>query len=243
MFSSWVQLSMARKSKTKASDEIEVVFGFKQVLLLILLGTAALGLAYVGGVESGHKRASRGEASLLAFLEKEADTHTEPVAIPDILFDQLDEERAKVKAASEAEQAAGGGPPRERIERVKPTAAVKPRPAADDSSSAEAPAQEKPSVSPAPAVKSDPPAREAAPEPKAEPSKKLHYQVAALNSRKNAKGLVDWLRAQGFPGRIQPAGDDGLFRVIVGPFPSDREAESAKVRLAQDGFAVMVRRL
>jgi cell division septation protein DedD len=71
----------------------------------------------------------------------------------------------------------------------------------------------------------------------------LHYQVAALNSRKNAKGLVDWLRAQGFPGHIRPAGDDGLYRVVVGPFPNDREAESAKVRLAQDGFAVMVRKL
>ena len=234
---------MARKSKTKGTDEIEVVFGFKQVLGLILLGGSALGLAYVGGVESGHKRALRGEPGLLAFLEKEADTHTEPVAIPDILFDQLEEERAKVKAASKAEQTVGIGQQPEHIDRVKPTAAVKPKSAADESAPAEALTEKKPSVAPAPDVKSAPPESEPAAEPRSEPKKQLHYQVAALNSRKNAKGLVDWLRAQGFPGRIQPAGDDGLFRVVVGPFPSEREAESAKVRLAQDGFAVMVRRL
>ncbi len=234
---------MARRSRTKAADEIEVVFGFKQVLGLILFSVAALGLAFVGGVEHGHKRALRGDSSLLAFLEKEADAHTEPVAIPDVLIEQLEEERAKVKAASEAKQSAGSGQQRQRIERVKPTAAVKARPTAEQAAAADAAAEEpSPDASPA-AAEPATAAREPASPPKAELGKRLHYQVAALNSRKNAKGLVDWLRAQGLPGHIQPAGDDGLYRVVVGPFPSDREAESAKVRLAQDGFAVMVRRL
>lgn len=234
---------MARKSRTKAADEIEVVFGFKQVLGLILFSVAALGLAFVGGIEHGHKRALRGDSSLLAFLEKEADAHTEPVAIPDVLIEQLEEERAKVKATSEAKQAAGSGEQRQRIERVKPTAAVKARPAAQQASAADAAAEEpSPDASPASAEPTTA-AREPTSQPRAELGKGLHYQVAALRSRKNAKGLVDWLRAQGFPGQIQPAGDDGLYRVVVGPFPNDREAESAKVRLAQDGFAVMVRRL
>ena len=193
-------------------------------------------MAFVGGVEHGHKRALRGDSSLLAFLEKEADAHTEPVAIPDVLIEQLEEERAKVKAASEAKQSAGSGQQRQRIERVKPTAAVKARPTAEQPAAADAAAEE-------PSPDASPAAREPASQPKAELGKRLHYQVAALNSRENAKGLVDWLRAQGLPGHIQPAGDDGLYRVVVGPFPSDREAESAKVRLAQDGFAVMVRRL
>ena len=243
MFWDSLQLSMARKSRTKAADEIEVVFGFKQVLGLILFSVAALGLAFVIGVEQGHKRALRGDSSLLAFLEQEADAHTEPVAIPDILFEQLDEERAKVKAASEAEQSAGSGQQRQLIERVKPTAAVKARPSPDEPLPADAPTEKPPSVDSPVADESTTAAREPEPQPKAELGKKLHYQVAALNSRKNAKGLVDWLRAQGLPGHIQPAGDDGLYRVVVGPFPTDREAESAKVRLAQDGFAVMVRKL
>ena len=230
---------MPRGSKGKAVDEIEVVFGFKQVFGLIVLSAAALGLAYVSGFESGHERALRGEPSLLAFLENAADTHTEPVAIPAILFEQLEEERAKVKAASEAEQSAGSGHQAQRIERVKPTAAVKPRPTAEESSATEAFAEKKP----APATKPVSPTPEPAAQREAEQGRRLHYQVAALNSRKNAKGLVDWLRAQGFPGQIRPAGDDGLYRVIVGPFSNDREAESAKVRLAQDGFAVMVRKL
>ena len=232
---------MPRGSKGKAADEIEVVFGFKQVFGLIVLSAAALGLAYVIGAESGHERALRGEPSMLAFLENEADTHTEPVAIPEILFEQLEEERAKVKAASDAEQSAGSGQQGQRIERVKPTAAVKPRPPAEESSATEAVAEKK--TAPALAAKPVSPTPEPAAQREAEQDRRLHYQVAALNSRKNAKGLVDWLRAQGFPGHILPAGDDGLYRVIVGPFPNDREAESAKVRLAQDGFAVMVRNL
>ena len=243
MFWGSLQLSMARKSRTKATDEIEVVFGFKQVLGLILFSVAALGLAFVGGVEHGHERAMRGDSSLLAFLEKEADAHTEPVAIPDVLIEQLEEERAKVKAASEAKQSAGSGQQRQRIERVKPTAAVKARPTAEQPSAADTAAEEpSPDASPV-AAEPATAAREPASQPKAQIGNRLHYQVAALNSRKNAKGLVDWLRAQGFPGHIQPAGDDGLYRVVVGPFPNDREAESAKVRLAQDGFAVMVRKL
>ena len=234
---------MARKSRTKAADEIEVVFGFKQVLGLILLSVAVLGLAFVGGVEHGHKRALRGDSSLLAFLEKEADAHTEPVAIPEILIEQLEEERAKVKAASEAKESAGSGQQRQRIERVKPTAAVKARPAPAQPSAADAPAEEPSADASGTSAEPTIPAREPTSRPKAELGKTLHYQVAALNSPSNAKGLVDWLRAQGFPGHIQPAGDDGLYRVIVGPFRNNREAESAKVRLAQDGFAVMVRKL
>ena len=234
---------MARRSKAKAADEIEVVFGFKQVFGLIVLSAAALGLAYIGGVESGHQRALRGEPSLLAFLQNEANTHTEPVAIPEILFEQLEEERAKVKAASEAEQSAGSDEQDRPIERVKPTAAVKPLPDAEESSATEAATENEPSAAPAPAAEPAPPTRELAAQPEADQSSRLHYQVAALGSRKNAKGLVDWLRAQGLPGQIRPAGDDGLYRVIVGPFSSEREAESAKVRLAQDGFSVMVRKL
>ncbi|MDE0621949.1 MAG: SPOR domain-containing protein [Bryobacterales bacterium] len=234
---------MARRSRTKAADQIEVVFGFKQVLGLILFSVAALGLTFVGGVEHGHKRSQRGDPSLLAFLEKQADAHTEPVAIPEVLLEQLEEERAKVKAASEAERSAASGQEREPIERVKPSAAVKARPAAEQVSAADAPAEKPPSDDSPAADEPKTAAREPAPRPKAALGKQLHYQVAALNSRKNAKGLVDWLRAQGFPGYIQPAGDDGLYRVVVGPFPNDREAESAKVRLAQDGFAVMVRKL
>ena len=230
---------MARKSKTKSANEIEVVFGFKQVFGLILLGAAALCLAYLGGVESGHRRALRGDPSLLGFLEKKADTYTEPVAIPEILVRQLDAERAKAQAASRAKQAAGDGEQGQAAAQAKPTAVAKPRPVAGQPPAGETIAEEEPSAASAPDPKpaSPVPARARAHGPR------LHYQVAALNSRQNAKGLVDWLRAQGLPGQIRPADDDGLHRVVVGPFPNDRDAESAKVRLARDGFTVMVRRL
>ncbi len=215
---------MARKAK----DEIEVVFGFKHVFGLVFLIVAIVGAAFFWGFETGHKRALRGDPSLLTFLEKQADTHTEPVRIPDILFEQLDEDRAKAKASGET-AARSPNPP---IERVKPKAGVQPE------AVAEAKRLAAPAATPAPKQ-----AAPAAPRPtKAAADARLHYQVAALKVRKNAKGLVDWLRTQGFPAQIHPASDDGLFRVLVGPFGHDQDAESAKQRLAKDGFAVMARR-
>ena len=66
--------------------------------------------------------------------------------------------------------------------------------------------------------------------------------MAALKSRQNAKSLVDRLRTQGWPARIQPEGADGLFRVYVGPFRTSDDAEAARTRLARDGFQLMARR-
>ena len=222
----------------KAKDEIEFAFGFKQVCLLSLFTGLVLGITFFWGLEIGHKRAMRGEPSLLAFLEESADSHAEPVAIPSVLLDQpgggryggaspaarLETPAARAPTASEppgAERAATRS-----IPRVKPRPAVKP--AAGTPPPKPGPAPEPPAGTPAPLAASS--------------NQSIHYQVAALGVRKNAKALVDWLRSEGFPARIQPAMEDGLFRVYVGPFRNDSDAASAKARLAKDGFHPLARR-
>ena len=178
----------------------------------------------------------RGEPSLLAFLEESADPHAEPVTIPSVLLDQPAGERfggaspaaklrtpaAPAPTASEP-PGAGRAAPRS-IPRVKPRPAVKP--------ATEAPP--KPGPAPVRAVETPAPRTGSS-------NRQIHYQVAALGVRKNAKALVDWLRSEGFPARIQPASDDGLFRVFVGPFRNDTDAASAKARLTKNGFHPLTR--
>lgn len=220
--------------REKARDEIELSFGFKQACLLLLLTGLVLGTTFFWGLEIGHRRASRGQPSVLAFLDRTADPHSEPVAIPSVLLDGSEagrsgavssaarQETPSVPTSSAAPAVTGSAA--SRMDGAGSSARVKPRPAV-------MPAADSPPLRPDPG-----------PVPTAAPSRKaLHYQVAALGVRTNAKALVDWLRREGFPAQIQPARDDGLFRVYVGPFRSDSDAASAKAKLAKNGFHPLVR--
>ncbi len=232
-------------SRKKAKDEIEVAFGLKQACVLVLFTGAVLGGTYFVAHESGHRRALRGEPSLLAFLEKSADPHDEPVAIPKVLLDELEEDRPKAVSPaprqatpSVPESAAaptGSEPATPSRARDGSIVRVKPRPAAMS-------AAETPPAKPRPAPASPPNVSAPRVAPAASLGQRIHYQVAALGIRKNAKDLVDRLRNDGFPARIQPANNDGLYRVYVGPFSNDSDAASAKARLTEDGFHPMVRK-
>ena len=237
--------------KKKAKDEIEVPFGFKQALALLVFAAVASGGVFLWGYETGHKRALRGEASLFAFLERSARLHEEPVEIPEVL---MTPPGGSASGAAESARVRGkpAAPP---STTSKPTnvvdsgsaTRVKPRPAVET-------AKKKPTATPSPAVAAPVAARPApapvahapaAPAPASAPrqpaSKPVHFQVAALGVRGNAKALADWLRKEGFQTRIQPAASDGLFRVYVGPFSSNIAAANARARLAADGFKPMVR--
>ena len=219
---------MARRAK----DEIEVVFGFKQVLGLVLVSVLVLGGAFVWGFEAGHQRAARGAPSLLAFLEKSADPHAEPVSIPDVLLTDPTEAPGPATApqASEPGQVSDTPPPPDGadLERIKPSPGV--QATAEEGEAVEIAEPAAPAAVPAVAAVAPDGARQ-----------QLHYQVAALKVRDNAKQLVDWLRSEGLPARIQPAGNDGLYRVYVGPFRNPEDAASAKAQLGRDGFKPMLR--
>ena len=234
---------MARAAKHKSKDEIEVIFGFKQVLGLALLTAVVLSGTFFWGFAAGHRRALRGEPSPLAFLDKGADPHDAPVDIPDVLLKQVDEAPSSDSSADAAESSApnqtSGTPPapgRTPVaqERVKPSPGTAPNPAARQ---AVVPKSATPKAATKPPEAAKPPAARSA------PGRKIHYQVAALRVRKNAKQLVDWLRSEGFPAMIQPASDGGLYRVLVGPFRNEAEAASARNRLGEDGFKPMPRSL
>lgn len=230
---------MARKSnpKRKGAEELEFVFGFKQVVGLALLTALVLSGTFFWGFAAGHKRALRGEPGPFAFLEKEADPHSAPVPIPDILLKQVDDSPAARSPADAAEanppsQPSGTPPAPGRAPVAEDR--VKPNPGAPSPETASTPAV--PQAAPAPTAP-------AAKPPAAKSKRRIHYQVAALKVRDNAKQLVDWLRSEGFPASIQPANDQGLFRVVVGPFRSDADAATARARLSKDGFKPMPRAL
>lgn len=229
---------MARKSnpKGKGAEELEFVFGFKQVFGLALLTALILSGTFFWGFSAGHKRALRGEPGPFAFLEKEADPHSAPVPIPEILLKQVDDSPA---AGSQAEanppSQPSGTPPAPGREPVAEDR-VKPSPGAPSPETATTPAV--PRAAPAPAAPVPQPVAAVA-----KPKRRIHYQVSALKVRENAKQLVDWLRSEGFPASIQPANDQGLFRVLVGPFRSDADAATARARLAKDGFKPIPRAL
>lgn len=229
---------MARKSnpKGKGAEELEFVFGFKQVFGLALLTALILSGTFFWGFSAGHKRALRGEPGPFAFLEKEADPHSAPVPIPEILLKQVDDSPA---AGSQAEanppSQPSGTPPAPGREPVAEDR-VKPSPGAPSPETATTPAA--PRAAPAPAAPVAQPVAAVA-----KPKRRIHYQVSALKVRENAKQLVDWLRSEGFPASIQPANDQGLFRVLVGPFRSDADAATARARLAKDGFKPIPRAL
>lgn len=226
--------------RKKAKDEVELAFGLKQFCVLALLTGLVLGGTFFWGYEAGHERALRGEPSLLGFLEKSADPLAEPVAIPKVLLDQFDEDRAN--AVSPATRRARPSP-------SKPAAVptrIEPASASRAGSASNARIKPRPAVMPKAEGPPDrpPPAAAASPSPvlpAASSGDRIHFQVAALGVRKNAKSLVDWLRSEGFPARIQPARSDGLYRVYVGPFRNDADAASAKAQLAKDGFKLMAR--
>jgi cell division protein FtsN len=52
---------------------------------------------------------------------------------------------------------------------------------------------------------------------------------------------VEQLRAKGHPAAVSDQGD-GWFRVVVGPFNSDAEAQSYQGRLRQEGVDSLLRR-
>ena len=234
-------------ARGRAKDAVEFSFGLKEAALLLLLVGVVVGGSFLGGFEVGHKRALRGEPSLLGGLEKAASPHSQPVPIPKVLLedppqvpsrDSPAESGQPVSAQAQPEPAptgaAGAAAAKTTPRREKPTPAGMPAVAAE--AKREAPAT--------PPVSSPPVAEDPAepPSPNAARSRRIHYQVAALGVPGNAKDLVDWLRNEGFPARIQPAASDGLYRVVVGPYRSEAEAELARERLQNDGFKPLLRK-
>ncbi len=231
---------MAQRGKASKKDQIEVFFGFKQIFGVLLISAILLSGAFLWGVETGHRRAMRGEASYLGMLEGSAEVPRGPVEIPEVLMQPVDTAwQAEGPPPGGSPKAPGSVPVTAAPTRVKPSPSVELTvPAAREPTAAAAPGP--PAAAKPPEAGSETKAEPAAVPPvRAQASRggsKLHFQIAALGVKKNAKALADWLRSEGFPARIQPQTSNGLHRVLVGPFADPNLAEAARIRLVRDGF-------
>jgi cell division septation protein DedD len=82
---------------------------------------------------------------------------------------------------------------------------------------------------------------QATPHPEPAPINEAGYriQIAAANSLREGRLLIDRLAAAGYPGYILPAtvGTTEVFRVRVGPFETREAAEGIAAQLRRDGFS------
>ncbi len=94
--------------------------------------------------------------------------------------------------------------------------------------------------SPAPVAKNTPAAARLQPPRVSRGS--IVLQVAALSHQSDALALADALQQKGFPSFVVTPTGDGFYRVQVGPYPSERSAESARAGLEHAGFKAIVKR-
>ncbi len=216
-------------AKSRGVNEFDL--GLKQIFGIVVSLAVVLGIAFAWGFEAGHRRATRGESSLLGVLEGDPDRFAKPVEIPKVLLEPFDD-----GGVSE--------PNRDKPSPAMTALAESPPPTLGTRPPEEPVAQQVPVEKPPPAQ----PTAAPAPAPVAAPAssggeKPIRYQVAAIRAEKNATELAAWLRSEGYPATVaQKSPTDGLHRVYVGPFNDPVMAAQFKARLSRDGFDVILRR-
>jgi cell division septation protein DedD len=74
------------------------------------------------------------------------------------------------------------------------------------------------------------------------PNGSFTVQVAAVRHQEDAEALLGALRKKEYPVFLASATSDALFHVQVGPFISQKEAESMRARLAGDGYNAILKK-
>ncbi|MBI2816622.1 MAG: SPOR domain-containing protein [Acidobacteria bacterium] len=67
-------------------------------------------------------------------------------------------------------------------------------------------------------------------------------QVSALTRREDAGSLLSLIKGKNLPVQVVEGPSDKLFRVIVGPYATQKEAEAAKAALEEDGFRPIIKK-
>ncbi len=67
-------------------------------------------------------------------------------------------------------------------------------------------------------------------------------QVAAVRHQEDAEALLGALRKKEYPVFLASAASDSLFHVQVGPFLSQKEAETMRARLSGDGYNAILKK-
>lgn len=212
---------MPRKARPSKGD-VDLVFDRRQLLSVFVVGALVLAGAFLWGFETGHKRGTLGQPSILGHLQEAASSAVrlsgaeEGVTVPTSAEDKPPDHPRDRRPKPEPGINSGRTPPAAPSFRSQPTTVPV----------AEVPVADRDAV------------RTEAPLPG-----RLHFQIAALSVQANAHGLARSLQSEGLPVRTQSESEDGLYRVYVGPFASDAEASAARQRLTKYGFQVVVSHL
>jgi cell division septation protein DedD len=67
-------------------------------------------------------------------------------------------------------------------------------------------------------------------------------QVAALRHQGDALAMAEMLQRKRFPSFVVSPASDSFYRVQVGPYRSERAAESARRALERAGFKAIIKR-
>ena len=79
----------------------------------------------------------------------------------------------------------------------------------------------------------------AAPQP---PAAKILVQVSALSQKEDAEALVQLLKQRNLPVFVASDTKAPFFRVMIGPYQDEKEAEKVRKDLEGDGFRPFIRR-
>jgi len=88
----------------------------------------------------------------------------------------------------------------------------------------------------------NPPSEPARPSAVGSPPPGILVQVSALSRQEDAERLVQLLKEKKLPVLVTTGPNDTLFHVVVGPYPSDSEAQRVKRLLEEDGFQPIIKR-
>lgn len=73
-------------------------------------------------------------------------------------------------------------------------------------------------------------------------AREMHLQLAAVRVRDDAQVMVENLKKKGYPVLLNADTRDGWFRVVVGPFASEKVAKEMKVMLEHDGYKSILKK-
>lgn len=230
----------------REEEEFELVLGNKQLLSLFFLVVVLFGVFFSFGYTVGFNRGESSPTQEVASAEP-VEEPPQKVQLPEALLREPPKpsEPAPTKSDPVVSTAARKEPAPSSPARTTPAKqSPKPRPLQQAAKTepppptkTSAPAKTAPSAAPAPA-KTSAPARQPSDQ---EVTNGTHLQISAVRVRKDAEVFVEQLRAKGHPSALSDKGD-GWFRVVVGPFNSDAEAESYQKLLRQQGMDSLLRK-
>jgi hypothetical protein len=202
---------------TGENEQQEIVLGNKQLLSIFFLVVAMMGVAFTIGYIIGRNTAgvSAAGSGQTASAPPPAAT-TPPAPVQENPAPAGDSPKADDNKPPAVDQT-GGTQPAKPYETAVPKTSPKEEPAAGASGATPAP-----NAAPAAAIAAG-----------------SYLQVAAVK-RQDGDHLVEVLRKRGFPALLGESPKEGLFRVLVGPFPDMASLADSKQKLRAAGFEPVV---